>query len=312
MDTASQQKILGYFIEEAKEHLETLEQGILDLSSLVEDPESVNEMFRAAHSVKGGAAMLGYTSIQKTAHRLEDSFKILKENQIAVDQKLESLFLQAYDILKDLIERLESPFGLPQDEANEIIKAAEPNFVQLQNYLKQLVSGEVGEEEELITLPPKVATPAAPPTPKAPPIPIAEIKKVLQQMLAIFKQYAQNATPESREQLKKLCASLVNLAPEQTGWQTLVKTASSAIANPKHDYRTLAPAILTDLKRASDLMELGKANQIAPSEGLKQLAETKLPQVMLVVEPNQAAKILVSVFNKKQLSELVKLLQANM
>ena len=58
-----QQKILGYFIEEAKEHLETLERGILDLSAVIEDQERVNEMFRAAHSVKGGAAMLGYSGI---------------------------------------------------------------------------------------------------------------------------------------------------------------------------------------------------------------------------------------------------------
>ncbi|WP_339367278.1 Hpt domain-containing protein, partial [Picosynechococcus sp. PCC 7002] len=56
MDAASQQKILGYFIEEAKEHLETLEQGILELSEVVDDTERVNELFRAAHSVKGGAA----------------------------------------------------------------------------------------------------------------------------------------------------------------------------------------------------------------------------------------------------------------
>ena len=54
-----QQKILGYFIEEAKEHLETLERGILDLSAVIDDQERVNEMFRAANSVKGGAAMLG-------------------------------------------------------------------------------------------------------------------------------------------------------------------------------------------------------------------------------------------------------------
>ena len=78
MDAGNQQRILGYFIEEAKEHLETLEKGLLDLPSVVKEPERVNEMFRAAHSVKGGAAMLGFGSIQKTAHRLEDSFKILK------------------------------------------------------------------------------------------------------------------------------------------------------------------------------------------------------------------------------------------
>ncbi len=130
MDSANDRKILGYFIEEAKEHLETLEQGILDLGNLVNNTEQINEMFRAAHSVKGGAAMLGYSSIQKTAHRLEDAFKILKENPIKVDQKLESLFLKGYDLLQVLIDKLQSPLGLPAEEANVIIKNGEPTFAE--------------------------------------------------------------------------------------------------------------------------------------------------------------------------------------
>ncbi|MCA2655422.1 Hpt domain-containing protein, partial [Microcystis sp. M061S2] len=108
MDSANARKILGYFIEEAKEHLETLEQGILDLGNLVNNSEQMNEMFRAVHSVKGGAAMLGYSSIQKTAHRLEDAFTILKENPLEVDQKLESLFLKSYDLLQILIDKLQA------------------------------------------------------------------------------------------------------------------------------------------------------------------------------------------------------------
>jgi chemotaxis protein histidine kinase CheA len=87
LDAANAQRILGYFIEEAKEHLETLEKGILDLSNMANDSEQVNEMFRAAHSVKGGAAMLGYTSIQKTAHRLEDA-KWLRQQRDAEQQRL--------------------------------------------------------------------------------------------------------------------------------------------------------------------------------------------------------------------------------
>ena len=122
MDSANAQKILGYFIEEAKEHLETLEQGILDLGNLVNNNEQMNEMFRAVHSVKGGAAMLGYSSIQKTAHRLEDAFKILKENPIEVDQKLESLFLKGYDLLQVLIDKLQEPLGLQSEEANAIVE----------------------------------------------------------------------------------------------------------------------------------------------------------------------------------------------
>ncbi|CCQ63642.1 Signal transduction histidine kinase CheA [Crocosphaera watsonii WH 0401] len=93
---------------------------------MVEDQERLNEMFRAAHSIKGGAAMLGYSSIQKIAHRLEDSFKILRENKITTDQKLESLFLKGYDVLQSLIEKLQGTFGLNPEEANKIVEEAEP------------------------------------------------------------------------------------------------------------------------------------------------------------------------------------------
>lgn len=50
-----QQRILGYFIEEAKDHLNTIEPGLLNLQTTLEDPEMVNEIFRAAHSIKGGS-----------------------------------------------------------------------------------------------------------------------------------------------------------------------------------------------------------------------------------------------------------------
>ena len=139
LDSANAQKILGYFIEEAKEHLETLEQGILDLGNLVNNTEQMNEMFRAAHSIKGGAAMLGYSSIQKTAHRLEDAFKILKENPLQVDQKLESLFLKGYDLLQILIDKLQGSLGLQAEEANAIVKKGEPTFAELQAHLNYLL-----------------------------------------------------------------------------------------------------------------------------------------------------------------------------
>ena len=88
----NKQQIIHYFIEEAQEHLETVEQGLLDLAEVISDAERVNEMFRAAHSIKGGAAMLGFEGIQSTAHKLEDCFKILRDHPVPIDQKLETYF----------------------------------------------------------------------------------------------------------------------------------------------------------------------------------------------------------------------------
>ncbi|MBD2560127.1 response regulator [Nostoc linckia FACHB-391] len=134
-----QQRILGYFIEEARDHLNTIEQGLLNLEGTLNDPEMISEVFRAAHSIKGGAAMLGLTSIQHTSHRLEDCFKVLKEHPVQVDQKLESLFLGVSDTLKVLLEHLSGPFGLSEDAANTLMSETEPVFQWLNQHLELLV-----------------------------------------------------------------------------------------------------------------------------------------------------------------------------
>ena len=296
MDTANQQRILGYFIEEAKEHLQTLEKGILQLSTSAQDTEMVNEMFRAAHSVKGGAAMLGYTSIQKTAHRLEDAFKLLKESSINVDQKLESLFLNGYDYLQDLVERLENSAEFSDEDALEILQQAESNFVILQKYLQDLNAG-------------LSATAEAKPS-----INIAEqVKETLKQMLQLFKQ---DANPENRQKLQQLCLNLGTLAPEQQNWQHLINIAKEALGNTKYPYNTVAQIVIKELKLAGDRLHLGQAEQILPSKNLQQLANTaqstKPSQVILPTDPTAAAVTLLKTFNKQQLSQIIKLVASKL
>ncbi|MBL1210903.1 Hpt domain-containing protein [Geminocystis sp. GBBB08] len=305
MDSANNERIVGYFIEEAKEHLETIEKGILDLSSAVNDEESINELFRAAHSIKGGAAMLNFTSIQKTAHRLEDAFKILRDDPIETDQTLESLFLKAYDILQDLLERLQGPIGLSEEEGEQIMEAAEPHFVELQNYIQQLADGEVPKPSHITSSSVRKSSPSLTAIPSNEVV--MQVRQVLQQMLVIFKQ---ESTPNNRQQLQTMCDKLINIAPEENGWQSLIKCAKQAINNPKHSYRLLAPVIIKEVKLAGDCLEVGKGTEIAPSQGLEQLAYSKLPQVLVSVDPNIAAETLSKVFNKEQISKLVNLLQA--
>jgi len=142
-----EQRILGYFIEEAKDHLNTIEQGLLNLQHVLKDPEMVNEIFRAAHSIKGGAAMLGLNSIQQTAHHLEDYFKILQESDpLCIDQKLESLLLRVFDTLQELLEQLESPFGLSLEVANRLMSEVEPVFAALHQHLALLVNQECNKK----------------------------------------------------------------------------------------------------------------------------------------------------------------------
>jgi chemotaxis protein histidine kinase CheA len=297
----NKEKIIGYFIEEANEHLETLEKGILELSSAVDDEETINELFRAAHSIKGGAAMLGFASIQKTAHRLEDAFKILRDQPIEVDQTLESLFLKGYDILQSLLERLQGPFGLKPEEGEQIMQETEPHFTELLNYLKHLSEQDLIASQSISSLPPPSVSSLRTFAELS-----LDIKQLLRQMLVIFKQ---PANPENRQHLETLCSQLANLFPYENGWQNLLKTAQQAIANPKHSYRLLAPVIIKEIKLASDCLEVGKGNEVMPSQGLQQLAQAKLPQVLVTLDPQTAANTLSQVFNQEQLSQLVKILQ---
>ena len=297
LDTANQQRILGYFIEEAKEHLQTLEQGILQLSTSVKDTETVNEMFRAAHSVKGGAAMLGYTSIQKTAHRLEDSFKILKENQVDVDQKLENLFLTGYDYLQDLIERLESSPDFSDADAIELLEQAESNFVLLQDYLQKLLSGESAKSGNDFG---------------------QQVTTILKQMLALFKQ---TDTPESRQKLQLACKNLAQIAPNEANWQKIISTTQLALTNKKYPYPTIAQVVIKELKQAGDILQSGQASKLAPSKNLQQLAATATPTqssttaadtITIPKDPQKAALAILKAFNKQQIKQMFQVISSRL
>ncbi|MEM1366508.1 MAG: Hpt domain-containing protein [Cyanobacteria bacterium P01_H01_bin.15] len=291
---AGNQRILGYFIEEAKEHLETLEKGILDLGGTVKDEERVNEMFRAAHSVKGGAAMLGYSSIQRTAHKLEDAFKILSENEIHVEQRLEGLFLKGFDVLQSLVGRLQSPEGLSDEDGNQLVSSSESTFMELRDALG------VAAGDEQVALSQATTSDGTQSL-------TLQVKVGLREMLALFKQ---PDSADSRQQIQKLCKGLAPLAPRQQGWQQLVEAASNAIANPSYSYRMLAPVVIKELKIASDLLELNRGDEVAPSEGLRKLSEAELPQVLITVDPQEAARVLLQAFNPQQVAQLRQLLGA--
>jgi HPt (histidine-containing phosphotransfer) domain-containing protein len=133
------QRIIGYFLDEATEHLHTLEQGLLNLPNNVQSPQRLHQLIRASHSIKGGAAMLGYSSIQRIAHRLEDYLKLLRECPIAVDSRLQSLFVQVFDTLVALMQKVSKSFGLDLAAGNQIVSIAEPIFEELDAYLRELI-----------------------------------------------------------------------------------------------------------------------------------------------------------------------------
>jgi chemotaxis protein histidine kinase CheA len=64
--------IVDFFLVEASEHLQTLNDGLLALEENHDDLGAVDEIFRSAHTIKGSAAMLGFNIVSKLAHKMED------------------------------------------------------------------------------------------------------------------------------------------------------------------------------------------------------------------------------------------------
>jgi chemotaxis protein histidine kinase CheA len=319
----NKQQIIHYFIEEAQEHLETVEQGLLDLAEVIADAERVNEMFRAAHSIKGGAAMLGFEGIQSIAHHLEDCFKILRDQPVPVDQKLETLFLQGYDALKALVEELAtSPtLSLRPEIVESVLTGSAANFVALKEYLEEMLN--TNTHDTLNKEAPQVEASIgggtavmAPPVVVAPPVNVvAVVTAALQQMLVLFKQ-GDNAA--NRQQLVSIAGSLATLRADATNWQALVTVTGSAIANPHNTYNAVAPLVIRELKQAGDLLAADRDRDIAISAALQQATTTAAPvapvapvaptQITIPVDARGAAQAILQNFNRQQVNDLVVLL----
>ncbi|BDI17713.1 hybrid sensor histidine kinase/response regulator [Nostoc cf. commune SO-36] len=97
------------FLEEATDYLNTLEGVLLEIDTTNRiDLDKINAALRAAHSIKGGAGMMGFRSLSDLSHRLEDSFKVLKtkKNSLEIDTQLQSLLLSGVDWLRQIVELL--------------------------------------------------------------------------------------------------------------------------------------------------------------------------------------------------------------
>lgn len=105
MSQDKEREIQLQFLEEAQEYLDTIESVLLGLADNHIDGQQMDAVLRAAHSVKGGAGMMGYQTLSQLAHRLEDSFKVLKaqRNSLEIDDSLESLLLAAVDRLRQVL-----------------------------------------------------------------------------------------------------------------------------------------------------------------------------------------------------------------
>ncbi|WP_107666897.1 hybrid sensor histidine kinase/response regulator [Cyanothece sp. BG0011] len=148
----TEQQVRLNFLEEAEALLDSLESVLLQLSTVAVEKEHLDLALRAAHSLKGGASMMGFNLLSQVAHRLEDFLKIIRvhyQNQL-VKVEVETLLLQGLDALRQI-----SQFHQQEQEIDFIWldQKVDPIFEQLTEYLGELKSEDedalLSQEEEV-------------------------------------------------------------------------------------------------------------------------------------------------------------------
>ncbi len=130
--TLSQDDLLKVFVEEALEHLSSIENDFLALEKAgdVYETELVNRVFRAAHSIKGGAGFIGLHNIKDLSHKMETVLGCFRKEKLAPDVETINCLLLASDTLKKLIVNVEASdridISLPMQALNTVDRAGPP------------------------------------------------------------------------------------------------------------------------------------------------------------------------------------------
>ena len=159
------------FLDEAQEYLDALETALFEITRYGTDSERINAALRAAHSIKGGAGMMGFQTLSQFAHLLEDSLKVLKvQRSIEIDAELAQLLVSAVDKLHHLVEAdrqqstpdaqwietqvvpifdsLQQRLGQPEDE--DAFSILSPD--ESQNIIPLLFESEIGSSLERLEI----------------------------------------------------------------------------------------------------------------------------------------------------------------
>ena len=113
---------LEIFIDESNEHLQSLSDQLMILEKEPENSDTINEIFRAAHSLKGMAGTMGYKRMQNLTHDMEDVFSEVRNGNIKVDSRMVDVLFQCLDALESYVDNIRNTQDEGTDDNEPIIK----------------------------------------------------------------------------------------------------------------------------------------------------------------------------------------------
>ena len=141
------------FVEEARDHLRRIEDGLVQLNANPDDKELINAIFRSAHTIKGSSRMVKILPVSETAHKLEDVLGAVREGSLAWTGEIGRLIQQGVDVIASQVDAVageQPPLPLDESLATQLVALLAP-------------SGTVVETQQ--------ASPSPSPSPPSPPSP---------------------------------------------------------------------------------------------------------------------------------------------
>jgi two-component system chemotaxis sensor kinase CheA len=113
-------EIRQIFVAECADGLDEIESGLLDLEKGTDTQETINDIFRGAHSIKGGAATFGYKHIADFTHVMETLLDKVRGKELPVTPTLTKVFLEAVDCLRAMVETMDEEDSHDEERAEEL------------------------------------------------------------------------------------------------------------------------------------------------------------------------------------------------
>ncbi len=237
-------KFIARFAEEAQEHISKLNDGLVHLESNPGDTDTLNQIFRSAHTIKGSSKILNLKEINEVSHNLEDSLDALRDQRIQQTAELFDLLFKAVDMVSDFVNKV---------QAGETVSA---DVSEICSALEKASKGGSGKDA------PAKATPPPPPPPPPPQEPKPKIQT---EPSGINKsKFVNRFCEEAREHIGKLNDGLVHLESNPGDMDTLNQIFRSAHT----------------IKGSSKILNLKEINEVSHKleDTLDGLRESKLKQ----------------------------------
>ncbi len=237
------------FLDEAGEYLDTLEATLLGIAQRGIETHEMNTALRAAHSIKGGAALMGYALTSDFSHRLEDSLKVLKiRRSQGVTGEVEGQMLSGVDAIRQIVER--DRHAVPLDE-DWVASQIAPIFDQLYSTL-----GEPSAEDAASIMDSDEGQDVMPL------IFQTEVEGVLERLEVLLEERSTELQPEIVVMAQELAGlgEMLDLPPFIQLCQSVETYAASAL-NPQQ-LQEVSTAALTSWKRAQALVLTGNADSM--------------------------------------------------